>query len=433
MARTAPAPTNPKLYRVLTHAEETAPVRTLTLRDMLNQGSFRLALNARQQQGQRGQRGQSKARSPWALWGRGNARGFKSSPEGLTSLEGNAYSGWLGLDYTRGRFLGGLAVSYDETHSDYRTDEGTSGTVTTRLGTVYPYARYGFLNGKAQLWALTGFGGGTLELEAEGETMTTDVELQMLAFGVKGDVLELYGVNLAIKSDAAFSHFATRSITNLPTVRSKPQRLRTALEARYPWRINAESELTPSVELGGRLDLNSSVNGAGLEMAGGVLYSNRALRLDLDARARGLLTHRVSGVEEWGVSFLARVNPDGFGFGWFASIIPNWGRTQSGAARLWESQTLDWQQSPVQDIGWQPDRIDAELGYGFGLAGRPGIVSPFAKVSAAQRSSQSIGLGARFDLPRQPLRLEVLGERVTSPSAAAPVEHRIGLQFRMNF
>ncbi|MCY4504545.1 MAG: fibronectin type III domain-containing protein, partial [Hyphomicrobiales bacterium] len=425
MART-PAPPNPKLYRVRTHADETESVRTLGMRDILNQGAFRLSLNGRD-----GDKSADGARSSWAVWGRGNARGFSSNPSGLSSLEGNAYSGWLGLDYNYRSFLGGLAVSYDETITNYRTNDGNSGTITTRLGSIYPYARYAALGRKVQFWALAGLGGGTLELEENGSSMTTDVDTQLLAFGIKGDVLRLYGADLAIKSDASFSRFATESVTNLPSVTTEPQRLRAALEARYPIELDRVHQFTPSVELGGRLDLNNAVSGAGLEMSGGVLYSNRTLRLDVDLRARGLLAHRADA-EEWGVSVLARLQPDQFGFGWFASVIPSWGRTQSGAARLWDEPIQEWQNSPIQDVSWQPDRLDAELGYAFGLRRTPAIVSPFTKIGTTRLGAQSLALGARFDLPAQPLRLELLGERLAAPSAAE-AEHRIGLQLRMNF
>ena len=80
---------------VRTHADETAPLHSFELSDLLQLGAFRVSLRHDGDEA-RGE-GAPTAGEPsnWAIWGRGNVRGFASETDAGLELDGNAYAGWL--------------------------------------------------------------------------------------------------------------------------------------------------------------------------------------------------------------------------------------------------------------------------------------------------------------------------------------------------
>jgi len=409
---------------VRTHADEAAPRHSFELSDLLQLGAFRLSLRHDGDE----KRGESSAGVPsnWAIWGRGNVRGFSAKTDAQLKLDGNAYAGWLGVDYTHSRSLmGGLAVSYDESRTDYTDPESGDGEVSTRLGSFYPYLRISPTEA-LDLWGLMGFGWGSLDFSGEGqEDTSTDMTIQVYALGAQLKIIDLYGAQFSLKSDASFAILETASQANLPGIRTEPSRMRFALAAQYPWEIDSVSRVTPSLELGGRLDFNEVSGGAGVEVGGAVNYNHSTLRLNAEARARGLVYHNDSNVQDWGVSFQLRVDPNRFGQGFFASFAPHWGQSQSRVQRLWRD--LDAPQGLAQDMSLQPHQMEAEFGYGFALPRMKATLSPFGRTRFAQTGAQTFSLGSRLQLGD--MKLELTGEQQTAPTA--PTDHRFSLHLSM--
>ncbi|MCY4504391.1 MAG: autotransporter domain-containing protein, partial [Hyphomicrobiales bacterium] len=397
------------------------------LSDLQQLGAFRVSLfhdkNKDKSKKRRTRPATAGAPSKWAIWGRGNVRGFASETDAGLELDGNAYAGWLGVDYTHSRSLmGGLAVSYDESRTDYTDPEFGGGEVSTRLGSFYPYLRISPTEA-LDLWGLMGFGWGDLSFSGEGqEDTSTDMSLQVYALGAQLKLIDLYGAQFSLKSDASFAILETASQANLPGIRTEPSRMRFALAAQYPWQIDSVSRVTPSVELGGRLDFNEVSGGAGLELGGAVNYNHSTLRLNAEARARGLVYHNDPNVQDWGVSFQLRVDPNQFGQGLFASFAPHWGQSQSRVQRLWRD--LDAPQGLAQDMSLQPHQMEAEFGYGFALPRMKATLSPFGRTRFAQTGAQTFSLGSRLQLGD--MKLELTGEQQT-----APTDHRMSLHFSM--
>ena len=410
---------------VRTHADEAAPRHSFELSDLLQLGTFRLSL-FHKKDGDKAKKRTAGAPSNWAIWGRGNVRGFASETDAGLELDGNAYAGWLGVDYTHSRSLmGGLAVSYDESRTDYTDPEFGGGEVSTRLGSFYPYLRISPTEA-LDLWGLMGFGWGSLDFSGEGqEDASTDMTIQVYALGAQLKLIDLYGAQFSLKSDASFAVLKTASQANLPGIRTEPSRMRFALATQYPWEIDAVSKITPSVELGGRLDFNEVSGGAGMELGGAVNYNHSTLRLNAEARARGLVYHNDSNVQDWGVSFQLRVDPNQFGQGLFASFAPHWGQSQSRVQRLWRD--LDAPQGLAQDMSLQPHQMEAEFGYGFALPRMKATLSPFGRTRFAQSGAQTFSLGSRLQLGD--MKLELTGEQQTAPTA--PTDHRFSLHLSM--
>ena len=416
---------------VHTHANEPAPARDFTLLELLGGSAFELALAPRSA----GDAESEAAGEPTAqlgLWGRGNVRGFSNTTKEQFRLEGENYTGWLGGDYRYKKILLGAAVAYDHAETRFESPGDHQGTVTTQLGGFYPYWRL-MPNERVSLWGVMGFGWGMLELNEQGvEARTAPLRMQVYAGGLRADVLRVYGVDVAAKGDASYAIFRTSARPSLPAVESRPGRLRLALEGQRGFALGLHS-LTPSAELGFRLDYNDAASGAGLEMGGGLLYRHQTLRLTANMRARGLVTHRNENLEEWGVSLLVRMEPDALGRGLFASLQPSWGRTASRREALWGEQN-SLTDSPLlaarqsEPFRLQPSRLDAELGYGFLVWQERGRLSPFAQWGFALDGLQRVQLGSRLQLG-EALGLEAFTERRTAP--ALPTDYEFGLRLNM--
>ena len=101
----------------------------------------------------------------WTVWGRGATTQFRGEKIDF-SLNGGVVTGMLGVDYERGRMLGGVAVShsmgtgaFDVRPSEFL--EMRKEELESSLTGVYPYLRVA-LNGRLSAWGLIGYGRGDL-------------------------------------------------------------------------------------------------------------------------------------------------------------------------------------------------------------------------------------------------------------------------------
>ena len=81
------------------------------------------------------------AAATWTLWGRGTASGFNGKPKDDFSMDGNVFTGYLGVDYRlQPNMLLGLAVAHSQGDVDYETTDVTKGDVDITLTSLLPYA-----------------------------------------------------------------------------------------------------------------------------------------------------------------------------------------------------------------------------------------------------------------------------------------------------
>ena len=145
--------------------------------------------------------------------------------------------------------------------------------------------------------------------------------------------------------------------------------------------MGSEATFTPTVELGLRHDAGDAETGTGVEAGVGLLYSNPAQGLTVEGRVRGLLTHADSGYEEWGASGSVRLDPGISGRGVSLTLAPVWGAASGGVEQLWSTRPAAG--LAVDDESGVEARLEAELGYGFGVAGNAGVLTPYAGFSMA--------------------------------------------------
>ena len=140
-----------------------------------------------------------------------------------------------------------------------------------------------------------------------------------------------------------------------------------------------------------------------------------------------LVAHEESGYGEWGASGAVRIDPGQLGRGLSLTVAPSWGAA-SRTGRLWSAPDAT---GLAPGGGFDPGRkLDAEIGYGFGLPGAPGVLTPFAGASLGNR--RELRTGARWRIaPRATLSLE--GTFRGGTGGAEPSERAVRLHGAMRF
>lgn len=368
--------------------------RRVSAGQVLSRSSFNLPLGTRQD---------ATNGSAWTLWGRGNVSGFSGKPKDDFEMDGDVFSGYLGLDYrARTNVLLGVAVSHAAGKVDYETAADDRGRVDTGLTSVMPYAHWTVRPGLG-VWGLLGAGWGEAELTDPDREVKTDIHMLMAAGGARQEVATLYGVDLAVKTDAFLVALESDAKTDLiDEAKADAEQVRLMLEGRREWTVSEYARLVPSLELGGRWDAGSAETGAGAELAGGVAYAHTKLGLGIEARGRYLLAHEKDDFEDWGASLMLRIDPAVPGRGLWLTLAPLWGgSTAADASSVWGGERAirashDFDANSAHGLG--PEQVDLEVGYGLTTHEGRGILTSYGGVSLAQAGARGYRLGGRMML-----------------------------------
>ncbi len=84
----------------------------------------------------------------------------------------------------------------------------------------------------------------------------------------------------------------------------------------------------------------------------------------------------------------------GNGRGLSLSLLPSWGAVESGLSRLWQEGVT------ARAPGAAPAaaRLDAELGYGFGVLGGSGVATPYVGFGLEEGDARRYRVGTRLGL-----------------------------------
>ena len=400
------------------HREEAA--RTLTRDDLLLRSAFHLSSG-----------GGEAAEPAFTTWGRVSMSGFEAEVDDVT-MDGDVTTGHIGFDAEWERVLAGVMVSQSSGEGDYRLSAeqgGDAGSVKSSLTGVYPYARLA-LSGRMSAWALAGAGSGELTLTQEGgKPMPTDIAMRMGAVGFKGQVLDgtgASGVALNVKSDAMWVGTKSERTHDMVATEGDVTRLRLIVEGERSFEAASGATFTPSAQLGVRHDGGDAETGTGVEVGAGLRYTVGAVTIE--AQARTLLAHEASGYEEWGMSGAVRVTPGASGRGLTLSIAPAWGQTGSAAERLWSAQKPS---ALGSDSEFEPEsRLEMDVGYGFGLPGNRGVLTPYAGMTLGDARARTVRTGTRWQLGTD----AVLGlETTRQTSDAGETDNRLMLRAALRF
>ena len=270
--------------------------RGMTERELLLGSSFSLAA------------GDDARTGRYALWGRGTVSRFDRREGGLT-VDGEVASAFLGADWSRERTTLGLMLGHSIGDGGYRSESGR-GTVSSTLTGLYPWVRQA-LGERVSLWGVAGYGEGTLTVtpaNADGTSqaaLRTDLALAMGAAGLRGTLVRAPaegGFELAVKTDAMGVRTRSASVPGLAGASAGVTRLRLGLEGSRPFRFEGGAELRPSVEVGVRQDGGDAETGFGVDVGGGIAWTDPQRGISVDLRGRGLVSHDSEGFREAGLS-----------------------------------------------------------------------------------------------------------------------------------
>ena len=319
--------------------------------------------------------GEAPALAAWGRVAHGRFDGEDAHDSGSTRVDGEVVTGVLGADADFGRVLAGVAVSLSEGDGRFGSsgvDVGAKGEIESTLTTVSPYLRFQ-LTERVSAWGLAGFGTGDMTIHFDDgaiDPVRTDIGMRMGAIGARGALLEQDewgGMDLALKTDALFVRMESEKAVNSAETTTDTNRVRLVLEGGRRFALSETATFRPSLELGLRHDGGDAETGAGLEVGGGVAFTNTATGLSLEAKARVLAAHADSSYEEWGMSATARLDPGAAGRGLSLSLTPTLGTPSSTAERLWGAK----RPSELAPGGrFEATRgLEAQAGYGLPVFG----------------------------------------------------------------
>ena len=400
-----------------------ADTRTLTTREVLAGTSFALT-------GEPGADG-----AVWSVWGRGAWARFDGRQAGVDAralaVDGEMTLGTLGVDRRWGRWLTGLALSHSLGDGTY--DGTTAGTLESSMTMVTPWAAYAVTD-RLRAWGALGYGQGRLTLTPEeGRALKADAATTMAAAGARGAVIAAPaagGFSLAVTTDALWLRATSDQAGDgleLGASASQVSRLRLGLEGAWRHVFEEAGTLGTRLALGGRHDGGDAETGFGVELGGGVSWTNPAHGLTLRIDGRGLLAHDAAGFQDTGASAaLGWAQDPATQRGPSLALRQEWGGAAAGGLdRLLTPETPGGAYSPSQ-----APRLTAEAAYGFPtfdgrFTGSPhlgyGVAGPARDYTVGWRLAPA-GLGA------SDLSLGLLATR--RESARVPATHQLGIELR---
>ncbi len=364
-----------------------------------------------------------------AFWGRGAVTRFDGR-DGALDVEGEAASAMAGADWSRDALLAGLMLSHSRGDGGYRDGRG-QGKVESALTALFPYARWA-PSERLSLWAMLGYGEGTLTLTPEGGApLRPDLDFAMGALGGRSVLVDGGGNGpmLAAKSDALAVRTGTDAVSGdagrLEAAQADVTRVRFALEGSRPIHLGETAVLTPSLEIGVRLDGGDAETGFGADIGAGLALSDPSRGFSAELRGRGLLTHGADGLRERGLSGTLAFDPaPETERGLSVSLTQNLGGPSAGGAdALLEHTTLTG--LGADDGALSVRRLDARIGYGFGVYGDRYTATPELGLGFSDtdrelrpgwRLSEQVSSGLAFEFGLE-------GTRRTRIGAEAGAEH----------
>ena len=377
-----------------------------------------------------------------SLWGRGAVSRFDGR-EGDLTLDGEVASAMVGVDWASENWAAGLIVSRSAGDGGYVGH--SKGRVEATLTGLYPWGRLA-LSEQVEAWGAAGYGIGELSVtpkkpgtDEDGATIRTDLDLRMAAAGLRGSLLDGAedGLTLAAKTDALIVQTASDAGHgpdggNLAAARAKVTRLRLGLEGSQPILLEGGASLTPSVEIGVRHDGGDAETGFGIDLGGGIDWSDPESGLSAELRGHALLTHETEGFRERGVSASLTWDPKpSSALGPVATLTQTVGDPASGGADALLAQGALTGLAAQPGSGSDGDgdlqhrRLEARFGYGFPAWGGRFASVPEVGLGLSDTGREYI-LGWRLASDGSgALQLSTEVRRIES-NGSGPAEHRIG-------
>ena len=279
----------------------------------------------------------------FGVWGQGAFRQFNGRGDEALTLRGEVTTGMLGADYRwRGGWLAGVLLAHSQGDGSFEVKE-ESGEMNSALTGIYPYVSY--TRAGWDVWMSAGAGRGSAEVSG----LKGDLTSRFGAMGMRGTLASGGAVGLSYHGDLLVTdaEIADHNIT------AEVYRVRAGIEMT----TQITGEIRPYMEANVRQDGGSAETGTGLELGGGVRFSNPAWRLRGEVRTQGLVMHTADGFTEWGISGSLQMGSSSEGL--MMRLRPSWGRGHGMS--MYNQQTI----LDAAPTGANAHRTELELGYGI--------------------------------------------------------------------
>ena len=381
-----------------------------------------------------------------SLWMRGAVSRFDGEEDDV-ALDGEATSALLGADYAEERWDAGLVLSVSRGTGSYRGVD--SGSTEASMTGLYPWGRYA-LGERTSLWGVAGYGAGDLTVTPQiGPAMNTDIDLALAALGVRSTLLvpgPVGGPGLEAISDVLGVRTRSESVEGMAASRAQATRLRAGLRGSWTYLYGTRAgtgagAVKPSLEVGLRHDGGDAETGFGLELGGGLAWSDASLGLTGQVRAQGVVSHSDGALRAEGVSGALGWDPrPSSAIGPSLSLRSSLGASSSGAvADLFGTTTPE----AVRARGDAPLEPSLEAALGYGLPAFGGRVVGVPEIGLGLSDDRrTYRLGWRL-LPAAgysgsvawsgPGHFELSIVAARHDAAARAPEHAVGVRFNVRF
>ncbi len=372
------------------------------------------------------------------LWGRGAMSRF-SGREGEARLEGDVATAMLGADWASGDdgLMAGLALSHSRGDGVWQREGGEQeDEVESSLTGVYPYVAYEVTD-RLSVWGVAGHGRGGLTIPDGSRTIEADIDMTMTAAGVRSDLLRAGsggGPDLALKVDGLYLRIGSNAAQGLEAVEADVGRVRLGVEGSWAMGTGNGPALTPSVEIGVRHDWGGVETGMGVEVGGGLAYSDPGWGVTARLNARGLVAHKAEDFEDWGVSGALAVDLDPSSErGFSVSLRQSLGSASSdGVDALFRRDGLTGLAGDGN--AGNGNRLEAETAYGFGVLEDRFTGTPYLRFGVS-RTGRDYTLGWRLaPLPSRDVELEFRAGATRRETAGEDEpEHGVALEAKLRW
>ena len=284
---------------------------------------------------------------------------------------------------------------------------------------------------RLRLWGSLGYGTGEVTLKPDvGGTLSSDITWTMASAGARGDLLPPSGGSgpaLALTADGLWARTSSEKTHELAASESDVTRLRLGLEGSYRIALEEGGHVTPKLEVGARHDGGDAETGFGVELGGGIAWTDPAIGLSLDLSGRTLVAHGSDDLEDRGFAASLAFDPDpatkrGPSF----SLRQDWGgQAEGGLDALFRTDPLaDRTGSAEPESRWQ-----AEAAWGFPAFSGRYVGSPHVGLGLAT-GARDYSLGWRLTPAANDNVADVsFGVKATRrENDTAPPEHTVGFE-----
>ncbi len=367
--------------------------------------------------------------SQWGLWGRGSVATLEGRSSDGIAIDGDVITGQLGADWSANRWLFGLSFSYSKGDGDYTWANG-SGDLESTMSAFTPYISVG--TDRFSAWGAVSAGRGDMMLTPdEGATIETDVEMELGAVGLRGELLNFgNGFSVSILSDAFAMQSSADAAVGMPEAEVDVSRVRAAIEAAWSRQMANGGRFSARLEGGVRQDDGDAEEGVGGEVSGGLSWRHGGLIFEIEGRS--LVTHEDDNFSQTGASAHLSWDPQPASeLGPSLSVRQHWGvSTASGIDQMFEMRDMN---RFGLETGAQ--RLDTELGWGLPAFGDRFVATPFLQ-HGAQDSAETQTFGWRLaplDAEGEVLDLDMSFKAVRRIGVTGETEHGIGVEGQVRF